>query len=122
MSIILLLVAGVLSSVEAGDAPSFEPGASCIDALHHLRAEERLDIVSTDVLEDNVLAFTLSDGPRRGEKTAILICQHEVAADDDGAETGDLPPEIIEPGVDTGDDTGDPTGDEIIDETETVVE
>jgi hypothetical protein len=101
MSIILLLVAGVLSS--------FQPGDSCIDALHQLRSEERLDIVATDVLEDNVLAYTLSDGPRRGEKTAILICEREADAVDDGGDmdTGDdLAPEVIEPGEDMGETDG----------------
>jgi hypothetical protein len=92
MSIIALLVAGFLSS--------FEAGGSCIDALHQLRTEERLDIVATEVLEDNVLAFTLSDGPRRAEKTAILICQRDVDATDDADDPqigDDLDPEIIEP-------------------------
>ncbi len=91
MSIIALLVAGFLSSFEAGGA--------CIDALHQLRTEERLEIVATEVLEDNVLAFTLSDGPRRAEKTAILICQRDSDAvdDEDDAAIDDLEPEIIEP-------------------------
>jgi len=101
MSIIALLVAGFLSS--------FEAGGSCIDALHQLRTEERLDVVATEVLEDNVLAFTLSDGPRRAEKTAILICQREVDGVDDEADSGigdDLEPEIIEPTDDTPSETG----------------
>lgn len=113
MSIILLLVGGLLS-FEAADSPRFETGASCIDALHHLRTVERLDIESTEVPKDDVFVYTLSDGPRRAEATAILICRLEIDAgdDEDDAETGDdLPPEIIEPG-DTGDDTGDVTGDE----------
>jgi hypothetical protein len=100
MSIILLLVAGFLSSFEAGD--------SCIDALHQLRAEERLDIVATDMLEDNVLAFTLSDGSRRGAKTAILICQRDIDATDeeDYSATGDdFEPGVVEPGEDIGEDT-----------------
>lgn len=100
MSIILLLVAGVLSSFEADD--------SCIDALHQLRTEERLDIVSTEVLQDNVLAFTLSDGPRRAAKTAILICQLDIDAteDEDGAETGDdLGSEVPELGDETVEET-----------------
>jgi hypothetical protein len=91
MSIILLVVAGFLSSFEAGD--------SCIDALHQLRTEERLQIVATEVLEDNVLAYTLSDSPRRAEKTAILICQRDIdAAEDEGD------PDIVEDGdiVDDG--------------------
>lgn len=102
MSIIALLVAGFLSS--------FEAGGSCIDALHQLRTEERLDVVATEVLEDNVLAFTLSDGPRRAEKTAILICQRDVdAVDEDDAIDDDLGPEIIEPSEPT-DDTPSETG------------
>ena len=77
MSIILLVVAGFLSSFEAGD--------SCIDALHQLRTEERLHIVATEVLEDNVLAYTLSDSPRLAAKTAILICQRDLdAVEDEG--------------------------------------
>jgi hypothetical protein len=92
MSIKLHLVAGFLSS--------FEPGDACIDALHQLRTGERLAIVVTDVLEDNVVAYTLSDGPRRAEKNAILICQHDIAAVDDEDDSGigdDLEPEVIEP-------------------------
>jgi hypothetical protein len=91
MSIIALLVAGFLSS--------FEAGGSCIDALQQLRAVERLQVVSTDVLEDNVLAFTMSDSPRIGEKTAILICERdiEVADEDDPAIDDDLGPEVFEP-------------------------
>jgi hypothetical protein len=107
MSIIALLVAGFLSS--------FEAGGSCIDALHQLRTEERLEVVATEVLEDNVLAFTLSDGPRRAEKTAILICQRDVdGVDEDDPEIGDdIEPEVIEPSEAMGgapdepqDDTG----------------
>jgi len=45
MSILLLLVAGFLSDFAEGD--------SCIDALHQLRTEQRMQIVATDVLEDN---------------------------------------------------------------------
>jgi hypothetical protein len=103
MLIIEILVGGFLSSFAAGD--------SCIDALHQLRSEERLQVVSTDVLEDNVLAFTLSDSPRIGEKTAILICQRAV---DDGAED---PAIVDEPVDDAGvvddapiEETGEPIG------------
>jgi hypothetical protein len=117
MSIILLLVGGLLS-FEAADSPSFETGASCIEALHLLRTEERLDIVSTEVLEDNVLAFTLTDGPRRAEKTAILICQRDLDAAEDEGDPG-----IVDDGdfVDEGTDDLAPieeTDDTIGDETE----
>lgn len=109
MSIILLLVGGILASPEA---------ASCIEALHQLRSVERLEIVATDVLEDNVLAFTLSDSSRLAEKTAILLCQRDVAAEDedDLASGDDLEPEVLEPSDDTGDATGDATDDALQDE------
>lgn len=106
MSIMLLLVAGFLSS--------FEPGEACIDALHQLRTEERLAIVATDVLEDNVVAYTLSDGPRRAEKTAILICQHDIDAardEDDSGIGDDLEPEVIEPSGAMGGATAEPVDD-----------
>jgi hypothetical protein len=70
MSILLLLVAGFLSDFGEGDP--------CIDALHQLRTEQRMQIVATEVLEDNVLAFTLGDSPRLNEKTALLVCQRDV--------------------------------------------
>jgi hypothetical protein len=79
-------VAGIFSSIETD---------SCIEALQQLRTEERLDVVGTDVLEENVLAFTLTDGPRRNAKTAILICQRDGVDDPDiveDGETGDLAP------------------------------
>jgi hypothetical protein len=101
MSIVLLLVAGLLNgAIETED---------CIEALHQLRTVERLDIVATDVLEDNVIAYTLSDGPRTAAKTAILVCQREVDAvdDADGAED-DLASEIIEPAGGSGEETDEP--------------
>jgi hypothetical protein len=106
MSIITLLVAGFLSS--------FEPGGSCIDALHQLRTQERLEIVATEVLEDNVLAYTLSDSPRIALKTAILICQRDIDAvdgEDDPATGDDLEPEVIEPDDALGGGTGEPVDD-----------
>jgi hypothetical protein len=107
MSIILLVVAGFLSSFEAGD--------SCIDALHQLRTEERLHIVATEVLEDNVLAYTLSDSPRLAAKTAILICQRDLdavedegdpAIVDDGDSMDDGATEDLPPIEETDDSTG----------------
>jgi len=118
MSIILLVVAGFLSSFEAGD--------SCIDALHQLRTEERLQIVATEVLEDNVLAYTLSDSPRLAEKTAILICQRDLDAAEDEGDPG-----IVDDGdfVDEGTDdlapieeTDGTTGEETDETGEPVVE
>lgn len=103
MTIVLLVVAGLVSG--------FEPGDACIDALHQLRTEERLAIVASDVLEDNVVAYTLSDGPRRAEKTALLICQREVTAlgdENDPASAEDLEPEVFEPIPAEGDGTGTP--------------
>jgi len=70
MSIEMLMVLGLLTS--------FQPGDSCIDALHELRVMERMRIRSTDVLEDNVIAYTLTDGPRISSKTAILVCLRDV--------------------------------------------
>jgi len=64
---------------------------SCIAALDQLRAEGRMEVMATDVIEDNVLAFTLGDvsegqGRRwhsrkwHSSRTAILVCER--AADD----------------------------------------
>jgi hypothetical protein len=79
MTIVLLLVGGIVTC--------FLPGDACMETLHQLRTEERLDIVATDVLEDNVIAFTLDDGPRRAAKTAFLVCERDLdTAADDGAD------------------------------------
>jgi hypothetical protein len=107
MSIILLLVGAFVSC--------FETGESCIDALHQLRNVERLEIVATDVLEDSVLAFTLSDSPRVLDKTALLICQRDL---DDVPEDD---PDIVDEGEAPMDEPDDPTGDDTS-ETEGVVE
>jgi hypothetical protein len=102
MSIVLLLVGGILTS--------FAPGQPCMDALHQLRTEERLDIVATDVLEDNVIAFTLSDGPRRAEKTALLVCERDLdTAEDEG--DPDLADEAATDGLAPTGDALEPTDD-----------
>jgi hypothetical protein len=88
MTIVLLLVGGILTS--------FAPGDACMDALHQLRTEERLDIVATDVLEDNVIAFTLDDGARRAEKTAFLVCERDPSGTPDESDE-DV---VDEPGTD----------------------
>lgn len=73
MFVELLLALGLVSS--------FQPGDSCIDALHEMRVMERMGIVSTEVLEDNVIVYTLTDGPRISDKTAILVCRRDVEED-----------------------------------------
>jgi hypothetical protein len=99
MSVVVLLVAGFLSDFAEGD--------SCIDALHQLRTEQRMQIVATDVLEDNVLAFTLGDSARLNEKTALLVCQRDDADDDAGDDVdedlGGTDGTIIEPLEPAGD-------------------
>ena len=105
MSILVLLVAGFLSDFAEGD--------SCIDALHQLRTEHRMQVLATEVLEDNVLAFTLGDSPRLNEKTALLVCQRDVDADDDAGDdvdedlegTDDTIIEPLEPAGDPGDES-----------------
>jgi len=74
MLVELLMVMGLVTSVQPGDP--------CIDALHGLRVTERMHIASTETLEDNVIAYTLTDSPRIGDKTAILICRRELADDE----------------------------------------
>lgn len=76
MLVILLLLGGIASDLDY-------TGRDCIETLHELRTEARLDIVSTDVLEDNVMAFTLTDGPRRSAKTAFLVCERSLEEVDD---------------------------------------
>lgn len=90
MLIVVLMVAGFTSEYDTGD--------SCIDALDQLRAEGRMEVMATDVLEDNVLAFTLGDASERhgrrwhsrkwhGSRTAILVCERatdDVDDDPDG--------------------------------------
>lgn len=71
MLITLLLVLGFTSSFQEGDA--------CLDALHEMRSAERMQIVSTEVLQPNVIAYTLADGPRAGKKTAIMVCERDVS-------------------------------------------
>lgn len=85
MLIVVLMVAGFTSEYDTGD--------SCIDALDQLRGEGRMEILATEVLEDNVLAFTLGDvsegrSRRRhrhshrwqSSSTAIIVCER--ATDD----------------------------------------
>jgi hypothetical protein len=94
MLIAMLMVAGFSSDFDVGD--------SCIDALDQLRAEGRLEVMATDVLEDHVLAFTLGDvseghGRRwhsrkwHGSRTAILVCERPTddLDDDPDGELGD---------------------------------
>jgi len=95
MLILLLMAAGFVSSFQTGDA--------CIDALHEMRETERMRIVSSEVLEDNVIAFTLADSSRIGEKTAILVCERDMG--DDAAPQADPTAEASEP-AETFDDTG----------------
>jgi hypothetical protein len=99
MIVELLLALGLVSS--------FQPGDPCIDALHEMRVIERLRIVSTEVLEDNVIAFTLTDGPRISDKTAILVCRvvEEAQVEDDG-DAADLEEMAVED-VETLDDATD---------------
>jgi hypothetical protein len=62
------------------------------------------------VLEDNVLAFTLSDSPRINQKTALLVCQRDVDEGDDASDDvdEDLTDDTIEEPIDdAGDDSGD---------------
>lgn len=86
MLIAMLMVVGFASDYDVGD--------SCIDALDQLRAEGRMEVMATEVLEDNVLAFTLGDvseshGRRwhsrkwHGSKTAILVCERQADGVDD---------------------------------------
>jgi hypothetical protein len=102
MSVLLLLVAGFVSN--------FGEGGACIDALQELRTGQRLQIVATDVLEDNVLAFTLSDSARINQKTALLVCQRDLEADDDVDEdldgTDDTAVDPLQPADEPGDDGG----------------
>jgi hypothetical protein len=117
MVIILLLVAGLVSS--------FEPGDACIDALHQLRTQERMELVSTEVLEDNVIAYTLADSPRLPEKTAILVCEREVAAvdeEDDSDVVDDPEAEAPAPADETDDGTDDAAVDDSESSDETAVE
>jgi len=74
MLVEMLMVLGLMTS--------FQPGDSCIDALHEMRVMERMRIQSTDVLEDNAIAYTLTDGPRISSKTAILVCRRDVEEED----------------------------------------
>jgi hypothetical protein len=91
MLVELLLALGLVSS--------FQPGDSCIDALHEMRVMERMRIVSSEVLEDNVIAYTLTDGPRIADKTAILVCRRDVEedlADDSEDDLEEIPVEELE--------------------------
>lgn len=92
MLIVLLMVAGFSSDYDVGD--------SCIAALDQLRAEGRMEVMATDVLEDNVLAFTLGDASEghgrrwhshrwQSSRTAILVCER---AADDVADDPEDPP------------------------------
>lgn len=97
---------------------SFQPDDPCINALHAMRVEERLHIVSTERLEDNVIAYTLTDGPRITDKTAILVCrrdldQEEVEEDPEAEgldETAVEELEALDPAAD--DSADDASGDE----------
>lgn len=109
MIVELLLALGLVSS--------FQPGDSCIDALHEMRVMERLRIASTEVLEDNVIAFTLTDGPRISDKTAILVCRRiveeaEVEDDGDAADLEEMAVDDVEMLDDATDDSAADTGDE----------
>lgn len=106
MTVLLLLVAGFVSNFGEGDA--------CIDALQEFRAEQRLEVVATDVLEDNVVAFTLADSARIKQKTALLVCQRDLDADDGDEDlegTDDTTVDPLQPVDEPGDDTGDATDD-----------
>jgi hypothetical protein len=101
MSVLLLLMAGFVFDFSEGDP--------CIEVLNQLRTDQRLEIVATEVLEDNLLAFTLADSPRIKEKTALLVCQRDVDAGDDvdeDLEGTDTIPDPLEPAGDPGDDSG----------------
>jgi hypothetical protein len=72
MNVFALVVFGLL--VQGFDT-QHTTGDSCIETLHDLRTEERMEIISVEVIEGGALAYTLIDQHhRKSDKTAILVC------------------------------------------------